>query len=113
MDLLGEAAHNLAIARISLSQAVAAMQASELASDPRWLEALRRAYPGLDDRALNAADLVQHAVAARLRTASAAPLAEHLERQFHELYGVTPTLPYRQMLHLVPDEHSRTGSGSS
>ncbi len=113
VDLLEVTAHDLAIAKIDLNQAVASMQASELARDPRWIDALRRAYPGLDDRALIAADLIQHAVASKLRTVFAKPLAQRLEREFRDLYGVKPNLPYRQMLHLAPGLLSPIGPGSS
>lgn len=100
--LLDELARDLTVRRIDLRSAVIVLQRSDLATNEQWLASLRQAYPGIEDRALLAADIVQHAVNMRVRSESALPLAKQLEIEFKELYGVTPVLPYRQTLHLVP-----------
>jgi Domain of unknown function (DUF5658) len=111
-ELLDDAARDLAAQRTDLKGAVTLLEQSGLANNEQWLASLRHAYPGVEDRALLAADIVQHAVTLRLRTESAKPLADRLEKQFRDLYGVMPILPYRQMLHLVPQsvEHQRAAS---
>ena len=99
--LLDEAGTRLISKEWTLAQAVELAQATALAQDGVWFDSLRRTYPGLDDRALLAADLLQHTVGSRVRTPIAVGLANRLEAEFNELYGVVPALPYRPMLQLI------------
>lgn len=98
--LLDHAAYRLAANRVDLANAVASVEKADKAKCPAYRAALRKAYPGLEDRALVAADLLQHTVGGRVRSPLAAGLAERLEQEFKLLYGSVPTLPYRQMLFL-------------
>ncbi len=100
--LLDQASSELARYDTNLANAVGVMEKSNRAGDAEWVRALRRAYPGIEDRALLAADLLQHTIGMRIRSSEARKLAMHLEGEFRELYGIEPNLPYRQMLHLAP-----------
>jgi hypothetical protein len=100
--LLDIAASKLATKKTDLNRAVELLHKSSKANDAKWIESLRKAYPGLEDRSLLAADLIQHSVGLRIRTPIAKDLAERLEKEFVALYSVTPHLPYQQILHLSP-----------
>ncbi len=98
---LDEASSWLSSGEWTLAKGVARLEEAELAKDREWLASLRRAYPGLNDGALIAADLMQHTISLHIRMPKAVELAERLEKQFRELYGVLPKLPYRPLLLLA------------
>jgi hypothetical protein len=102
VHLMDDAGIRLVAKEFNLAQGAEYVRMASLSQGPAWFDSLRQTYPGLtDDRALLAANLVQHTVNSRLGTPSAAVLAEELESDFRRFYGVTPNFPYRQLLHLI------------
>lgn len=97
---LRSAGNKLAAKEWTLAEGVEHVRDALLAGDPVWIDSLRSTYPGLEDRALLAADLLQQTVSTRVRMLNAVALANRLENEFRELYGIVPTLPYRLMLRL-------------
>jgi hypothetical protein len=107
---LEESSFGLSSGSTDLAHTVAELEKSNRAHDAKWLESLRKAYPGIEDRALFAADLMQHTIGMRIRTVKVRELASRLEREFIALYGIEPNLPYRQMMHLTYANDSHTGN---
>jgi hypothetical protein len=98
---LDDSAFALAANCTDLAHAVAELEKSNRGGDPKWIESLQKAYPGIEVRALFAADLMQHAISMRIRAPKVRELAARLEREFIALYGFEPNLPYRPMMHLT------------
>lgn len=110
---LDNAAAGLDLNEIDVPEAVSLLKETSLGNDEEWIKSLTFAYPGLENgSALLAAEAIQHTVTLQLRTPRAADLAQRLEGQLRQHYGVTHEFPYQRLLHLKVPRSTSQGSSN-